>query len=52
MTRDEAIEAYIKKFGWWPSFLMMGVDDDQLVKRVEIALKTGERIKPMKGVVY
>lgn len=52
MTRDEAIEAYVKKFGGWPHFLMMGVDDDQLVKRVKIALKTGKEIQPMKGVLY
>ena len=52
MTSDEAIEAVEKRFGGWPHFLMMGVSDEGVVERVKEALRTGEEIKPVEGLLY
>ena len=47
MTREEAIEAYSKKFGGFPYFLFMGCANDKyLISAVEEALKTGKEIEP------
>ena len=42
MTKDEAIEAYSKKFGGWPAFLLMGADDDYIVKALMKCVESGE----------
>lgn len=52
MTREEAINKYVDKFGGWPHFLMMGASDEYVVRQVKKALKTGEEIKPVEGRVY
>ena len=52
MTREEAINKYVDKFGGWPHFLMMGASDEYVVQQVREALKTGEEIKPVEGRVY
>jgi hypothetical protein len=52
MTREETIEAYTKKFGGFPYFLMMGASDETLVREVEKALESGEEIEPEEGAVY
>ena len=52
MTRKEAIDKYVDKFGGWPFFLMMGTSDEYVVQQVEKALETGEEIEPVEGRVY
>lgn len=52
ITKDEAIERYIQRFGAFPVFLFMGAEDEEIIKAVEKALKTGEKIKPEEGNVY
>ena len=44
MNANEALEAYTEKFGGFPYFLFMGATDEQIVKAVEMALKTGKEI--------
>ena len=52
MTREEAIEAYAKKFGGFPYFLMMGASDEAVIEAVKKALKSGKEIKPEEGMIY
>ncbi len=53
MTREEAVEAYSKKFGGFPCFLFPSVcpDDEYVISAVEEALKTGKEIEPEKDDV-
>ena len=46
MNRDEAIAAYVDRFGGFPYFLFMGAGDEVVVEAVERALESGERITP------
>ena len=52
MTRDEAVAAYTDRFGGFPWFLFMGAGDEELVRRVEEALRDGEPVRPEEGRVY
>lgn len=52
MTRDEAVAAYEDRFGGFPWFLFMGSEDEELVKAVEGALRTGEPVRAEDGRVY
>lgn len=52
MTREEAVEAYTDRFGGFPYFLFMGCPDEELVRRVEEALRDGEQVRPEEGRVY
>ncbi|MGI6033654.1 MAG: hypothetical protein ACOX69_09580 [Coriobacteriales bacterium] len=52
MQREEAIEAYSKKFGGFPSFLVMGMSDDDLVELIEKSLETGKPISYDKDKIY
>ncbi len=44
MTKEEAINEYIKKFGGFPYSLFMGASDEVIIEAVEKAIKTGEEI--------
>lgn len=46
MTLDEVKNAYIDKFGGYPSFLLMGADDDEIKAALEKCLETGEELQP------
>ncbi len=46
MTIEEAKERYRKRFGGFPEFLFMGSSDEEVVKAVEEALRTGKEIEP------
>lgn len=52
MTKQEAINAYVEKFGGWPGFLMMGASDEYIIESVKRAIETGREIKPEKGLIY
>lgn len=52
MTREEAIEAYVDKFGGFPYYLFMGAADEYVVERVEEALRTGRPVRAEEGLVY
>lgn len=44
MTREEAINAYMDKFGGFPFMTTRGLPDQVIIKLVEDALSTGEEI--------
>lgn len=52
MTRNEAIQAYIDKFGGFPYFLMMGASDEHVIEQVQKSLKSGQEIKSNDNNIY
>ena len=46
MTVEDVRAAYIKKFGGYPSFLLMGADDETIIKKLSKCLETGEELEP------
>lgn len=44
-TAEQAIDAYVEKFGGWPSFLMVGAADDEIIFEVRHSLRTGREIE-------
>jgi len=46
MTLKEAREAYIKKFGGYPSFLLMGADEVEELAMLIECIESGEELKP------
>lgn len=49
---EEAIEAYTKKFGGYPAFLLMGADDDYIVETLMKCVETGEELEAEPEDVY
>ena len=45
-TKDDAINAYIDRFGGFPKFLFMGADEDVIIDAVVKALETDRMIEP------
>ena len=45
-TKDEAIDAYIDKFGGFPNYLFMGTEEDVIIDAVVKALETDKMIEP------
>lgn len=45
-TKDEAIDAYIDKFGGFPNYLFMGAEEDVIIDTVIKALETDKMIEP------
>lgn len=45
-TKDEAINAYIDRFGGFPKFLFMGAEEDVIVDEVVKALELDRKIEP------
>ena len=46
MTVEEVKAAYIEKFGGYPSFLLMGADDDEIISALTKCLETGKELEP------
>lgn len=46
MTLEEVKEAYIKKFGGYPSFLLMGASDEEIIDLLTKCLKSGKELEP------
>ena len=46
MTIEEAKQAYIDMFGGYPSFLLMGADDDMIIATLTKCVKEGKELEP------
>lgn len=51
-TEDDAISAYVERFGGFPYFLFMGSEEDYIISEVVKALELGREIEAEEGVVY
>lgn len=51
-TEDDAINAYIERFGGFPYYLFMGSEEDYIISEVVKALETDREIEADDGVVY
>lgn len=45
MKVDEVIDQYIEKFGGYPAFLLMGADDEEIIKALSKCLKEGKELE-------
>lgn len=45
MNVEEVKQAYITKFGGYPSFLLMGADDDEIIEKLSECLRTGKELE-------
>ena len=45
MTVEEVKTAYIEKFGGYPSFLLMGADDETIIELLSKCLETGKELE-------
>ena len=46
MKVEEVIKAYEDKFGGYPAFLLMGADDETIIRKLTKCLETGEELEP------
>ena len=44
MTLEEVKQAYIDKFGGYPSFLLMGADEETIIEALTECLESGEEL--------
>ena len=44
MTLEEVKQAYIDKFGGYPSFLLMGADEETIIEELTKCLESGEEL--------
>ena len=51
-TEEDAINAYIERFGGFPYFLFMGAEEDVIIDAVVKALETDREIEAEEGVIY
>ena len=51
-TEEDAINAYVERFGGFPYFLFMGAEEDVIIDAVVKALETDREIEAEDGVVY
>ena len=51
-TENDAINAYVERFGGFPYFLFMGAEEDVIIDAVVKALETDREIEAEEGVVY
>ena len=51
-TGEDAISAYVERFGGFPYFLFMGAEEDVIIDAVVKALETDREIEAEEGVVY
>ncbi len=51
-TEDDAINAYVERFGGFPYFLFMGADGDYIISEIVKALELGREIEAEYGVIY
>lgn len=45
-TKEDAIDAYIDRFGGFPKFLFMGANEDYIIDEVVKALEIDRKIEP------
>ena len=51
-TEEDAISAYVERFGGFPYFLFMGAEEDVIIDAVVKALELGREIEAEEGVIY
>ena len=51
-TEEDAINAYIERFGGFPYFIFMGAEEDVIIDAVVKAIETDREIEAEDGVVY
>lgn len=49
---EEVKKAYEERFGGYPSFLLMGADDDYIIEVLTKCLETGEELEAEDGDDY
>lgn len=52
MTVEEVKQAYIDKFGGYPSFLLMGADDRTIIELLSDCIERGEELEAEEDLVY
>ena len=52
MGVEEVKQAYIKKFGGYPSFLLMGADDETIIELLTDCLKKGKELGAEDDLIY
>ena len=52
MTVEEVKQAYIDKFGGYPSFLLMGADDQTIIELLSECLRTGKELEAEEDLMY
>lgn len=45
MTVDEVIAKYEEKFGGYPAFLLMGADDDEIIKELTECIENNHELE-------
>lgn len=45
-TVDEVKAKYIEMFGGYPSFLLMGADDDYIIEKLTQCIESGTELEP------
>ena len=51
-TVEEVKQAYIEKFGGYPSVLLMGADDETIIDLLKDCLKKGKELGAEDDLVY
>lgn len=46
MTVQEVKDKYIEMFGGYPSFLLMGATDEEIVAQLTKCIETGQELEP------
>ena len=46
MSLEEVKAKYIEMFGGYPSFLLMGADDDYIIEKLSECIRTGKEYEP------
>ncbi len=44
VKKEDLIDLYTKKFGGYPTFLLMGASDEQIIEKLLKSLKTGKEL--------
>ena len=52
MTLEEVKQAYIDKFGGYPSFLLMGADEETIIEELTKCLESGKELGADEDVIY
>ena len=43
---EKVKQAYINRFGGYPSFLLMGASDEYIIEKLSECLETGKELEP------
>ena len=45
MSKEEVIAKYEEMFGGYPSFLLMGATDEEIIEKLSKCIETGEELE-------